>query len=105
MGNPVLSENVSQYMNELGQNAREASVMIARADTGQKNQALLAIADRLDSARSRVLEANQKDLDAGRKKGLDAALLDRLELTDTRIDSMIEGLKQVSALPDPRWGY
>ena len=46
-------------------------------------------------------EANKLDLAAGKEKGLDAALLDRLELTDERIQSMAEGLRQIASLPDP----
>ncbi|WP_263322431.1 glutamate-5-semialdehyde dehydrogenase [Endozoicomonas sp. Mp262] len=88
-------------MRRLGKTAREASALIARAETCQKNRALMAIADTLDAERPRLKEANQKDLDNGRRAGLDDALLDRLELTDSRIDGMIEGLKQVAGLPDP----
>ncbi len=74
---------------------------MARAGTEQKNQALLAIADALDADRQVLLEANRKDMAAGRESGLDAALLDRLELNPQRIDDMLEGLRQVAALQDP----
>ena len=93
--------NIEHYMTELGQNARVAARAMARATTGDKNGALLAIAEALASNSNQVLEANQLDLQAGRDSGLDAALLDRLELNDARIEAMIEGLKQVAALPDP----
>ena len=63
--------------------------MIAKATTGQKNAALIAIAERIDSARETLLAANAQDMAAGREKGLDAALLDRLELTPARIDAML----------------
>lgn len=93
--------DLEDYMLQLGTRARAASRDIARATTAQKNQALLAIADALDADRKAVLAANQRDLEAGVKKGLDAALLDRLELTPARIDDMLAGLRQVAALDDP----
>lgn len=89
------------YMTDLGRRARAASAMIAKATTGQKNAALVAIAERIDSARETLLAANAQDMAAGRGKGLDAALLDRLELTPARIDAMLEGLRQVTVLDDP----
>jgi glutamate-5-semialdehyde dehydrogenase len=94
-------DDVSAYMADLGQKARAASRLLAAADPGAKNAALHAIADDLDQARVALMAENRKDLDAGAAKGLDAALLDRLELTPARIDGMIEGLRQVAALPDP----
>ncbi len=94
-------DDIASYMADLGQRARHASRALAAADTGAKNAALLAIADDLDGARDTLIEENRKDLQAGAAKGLDAALLDRLELTAARIDGMIEGLRQIAALPDP----
>lgn len=93
--------NVQEYMIQLGENARAAARLVAKADTNLKNQALLAMAEAIDSSRPALREANAKDLDNGRSNGLDDAMLDRLELTDARIDTMIEGLRQVAALPDP----
>ena len=93
--------DVVAYMRDLGQRARAASRALAAADTGAKNTALNAIADDLDAQRATLMAENRKDLDAGAAKGLDAALLDRLELNAERIDSMIEGLRQIAALPDP----
>jgi glutamate-5-semialdehyde dehydrogenase len=93
--------DVAAYMAELGAAARAASRVLAAADTRTKNAALAAIADDLDQHRTVLIEENRKDLNAGEAKGLDAALLDRLELTAARIDSMIEGLRQIAALPDP----
>ncbi len=104
MGNALLSENVAKYMHDLGHRARNASAIIAKADACQKNEALIAIADNLENERFALKEANQYDLQKGHEKGLGGALLDRLELTDDRIDTMIEGLKQVAALPDPVGG-
>jgi glutamate-5-semialdehyde dehydrogenase len=93
--------DVNQYMITLGQQARAAATAMARASTQDKNKALLAIADAISQQRSDLYQANATDLENGRAKGLDAALLDRLELTDARIDTMIEGLHQVATLPDP----
>ncbi|MBN0986399.1 glutamate-5-semialdehyde dehydrogenase [Amphritea pacifica] len=93
--------NVKEYMAELGQQARVASRDIAKADTGIKNRALLAMADAIDASREKLVAANAEDLQQGRANGLDDAMLDRLELKQSQIDTMIEGLRQVAALPDP----
>ncbi len=93
--------NVEQYMTDLGQRARAASRMMGRADTNAKNTALEAIAAALEANEVALLEANAKDMQAGRESGLDAALLDRLELTPKGIAGMAEGLRQIIALPDP----
>jgi glutamate-5-semialdehyde dehydrogenase len=92
---------IKLQMQELGQNAREASRVMAAADTGTKNAALLAAMAAIDGTRAVLIEANARDLAAGREKGLESAMLDRLELTEARIDKMIEGLRQVAALSDP----
>ncbi|MBA4503438.1 glutamate-5-semialdehyde dehydrogenase [Marinobacterium marinum] len=96
--------NIEAYMTELGERARTASRLMARADTANKNKALMAMADAIDANRVTLAEANTLDMQSGRDKGLDAAMLDRLELTPARIDGMIEGLRQVAALPDPIGG-
>ena len=93
--------DVARYMAELGQRARQASRQLASASTGKKDQALAAIAGALEKDREHLKAENGKDLEAGRAKGLDAALLDRLELNDARIDTMIEGLQQIAGLADP----
>ncbi len=92
---------IDQYMNELGEAARAASRAVAASATAQRNGALLAVRDALDGARAQLTEANQQDLEKGRANNLDAPLLDRLELTPARIDTMLEGLAQVASLPDP----
>lgn len=92
---------VKTYMNELGAGAREASRRLARASTNEKNAALEAIAKAIESQREAILLANRADMEAGAAKGLDAAMLDRLELNSARIDSMVEGLRQVATLDDP----
>ena len=93
--------DIKAYMAELGLKARIASRHIAKATTAQKNEALLNIADSIKKSRDTLLAANQQDLAAGKEKGLEAALLDRLELTDSRMNSMLEGIRQVAALDDP----
>jgi glutamate-5-semialdehyde dehydrogenase len=93
--------DIQAYMGDTGRRARAASRLLAAAATGDKNRALEAIADAIDQARQTLASENRKDLEAGAAKGLDAALLDRLELTPARIDSMIEGVRQIAGLPDP----
>lgn len=93
--------DIAVYMTEVGQQARAAATLIARSTTEVRNRALLATAEALDGARSELAEANARDLAGGKESGLDAAMLDRLELTPVRIDAMIEGLRQVASLPDP----
>ncbi len=93
--------NIKEYMATLGQQAKVAGREVSRADSGRKNAALLAIAEQLDLQTDFLAAENAKDLLAGKEKGLDAALLDRLELTSARIQAMIEGLQEVAALPDP----
>jgi glutamate-5-semialdehyde dehydrogenase len=93
--------DITAYMQDLGMAARESSRVLARAGTAVKNNALLAIARRLNDGRHNLLAANAVDMENGRSNNLDAALLDRLELNDERIDGMIEGLNQVAALQDP----
>lgn len=96
-----MTESVLDYMSRLGRAARDASRVLARANTAQKNAALLAAADALDAARTELAQANELDLANGRANGLEPAMLDRLALTPARIDDMIEGLRQVAKLPDP----
>ena len=93
--------DVKHYMQQLGQQARQAGREISKADSGRKNLALLKIAEAIAAGSAEIVEENRKDLQAGQQNGLDAASLDRLELTPARIEAMIEGLKQVAALPDP----
>ncbi|NBC47971.1 MAG: glutamate-5-semialdehyde dehydrogenase [Gammaproteobacteria bacterium] len=93
--------NVAAYVAEVGRRARSASRAMARAETRAKNRALAEIAADLDAQRETLAAANATDLEAGAAKGLDAALLDRLELTPARIDAMIAGLEQIAALSDP----
>ncbi|OBU87737.1 glutamate-5-semialdehyde dehydrogenase [Chromobacterium subtsugae] len=93
--------NIKEYMQQLGKAARKASRLLARADTQQKNAALLAIADAIVRDQDLLLAANRRDLDAARRAGLDAAMLDRLTLSAHGALAMADGLRQIAALPDP----
>ncbi|SEI68262.1 glutamate-5-semialdehyde dehydrogenase [Allopseudospirillum japonicum] len=92
---------VQDYMQTLGRQARQAARTLARLTTEDKNRALHAIAQALEAASPQLLQANAKDLEQGRARGLEEALLDRLALTPARIEAMLEGLRQVASLPDP----
>ena len=96
--------DVPAYVQAVGRRARTASRVIGRAETRQKNAALLAIAAAIEAARERLESENGKDLAAGRRQGLDDALLDRLELNAARIAAMAQGLREIAALPDPVGG-
>lgn len=89
------------YMQKLGQAARKASRRMASATTAEKNKLLSEIALAIEAARESLLIENRKDLDIAESRGVDGAFLDRLTLTNPRIDGMIEGLNQICALPDP----
>lgn len=93
--------NVKQYMQQLGKAARKASRLLARADTQQKNAALMAIADAIIRDQDKLLAANQADLDAARAAGLEDAMLDRLTLSAKGVLAMADGLRQIAALADP----
>ncbi len=84
-----------------GSAARQAAKRLGTASTQEKNRALDAIAQALLAQKERILEANAADLESGRTGGMSAALLDRLALTPERIEGMVEGVRQVAALPDP----
>ena len=92
--------NIKEYMQDTGKRARAASRIMAKTDTATKNSALLKIADLIIESQEKLLKANELDLAAGKDNGLDAALLDRLELNPARIEAMAEGLRQVAELPD-----
>ena len=86
---------------ELALRAKEAARRLAVLSTDEKNALLLAMADQLVARRDEILEANRKDVEAGKAAGLTGALLDRLELTEKRFTEMVEGVRQVARLPDP----
>ena len=98
---PEIQTDIPAYMQGVGEAARAASRDVAASSTAQRNAALLAMADAILARSDSLKAANALDLEAGRANGLDAALLDRLELTDARIEGMAEGLRQIATLPDP----
>ncbi len=93
--------DIPNYMRSLGEQAKAASKQMSEAESGAKNAALMAVAEALLNNRQQLSAENARDLESGRSNGLDAALLDRLELTDARIDAMAEGLRQIAGLQDP----
>jgi len=92
---------LEEQVETIGKQARAAADALRSLTRAVKDAALLDVAQRLRAAKGALHEANEKDLAAGRDKGLSAAMLDRLELTDARIESMADGLEVVAALPDP----
>ncbi len=93
--------DIKQYMQGLGQRAKVSARVMVQATTTQKNNAVIAIADNIQEHRVALIKANVEDLKRAKANNLDATLLDRLELTDSRINDMTEGLNQIAALPDP----
>lgn len=93
--------NIKVYMQAVGQNARAASRLMAKADTASKNRALMAMADAIKRDEKNLLTANARDLESAQAKGLGSAMVDRLALSAKSIVSMADGLRQIAALPDP----
>lgn len=93
--------HIAKQMATLGQNARTAYAVLSQATTAQKNAVLTRLAELITQNRSQIEQANAADCQAAEQNGLSAALLDRLKLSAKAIDTMIEGLHQVAALPDP----
>jgi len=93
--------DIHEYMRAVGERARSAARAMGRASTGMKDAALTAMAAAIEASAATLQAENEKDLEAGRQRGLDAALLDRLELNAERIAAMAEGLREIALLPDP----
>jgi glutamate-5-semialdehyde dehydrogenase len=94
-------ERMSVDLMSLGKQARAAGRRLAAMTTDAKNAALLAIADALEASSEAVLAANAQDIEAARAKGLSDALLDRLLLTEARVQALATATREVVALPDP----
>lgn len=92
---------MNEMLETLGRNAKEAEIVLRNLDTAKKNQVLEAVADSLVADSKAVLTANAIDVENGRKNQMPEGLVDRLMLTEARIASMAEGLRQVAALEDP----
>jgi glutamate-5-semialdehyde dehydrogenase len=97
----IATNDIKTYVRDLGMRARAAARLLARAETAAKNAALLATAAEIERRVDALLEANRKDLEAGKAQGLDPAFLDRLELNLARVRLMAEGLRQIAQLTDP----
>ncbi|MEX3592114.1 MAG: glutamate-5-semialdehyde dehydrogenase [Burkholderia sp.] len=93
--------DIDQYMTDVGRRARQASRAIARADPASKNTVLAAIATAIEREAATLQTANAHDVKFARANGQDAAFVDRLTLSDKVLNAMIEGLRQIAALPDP----
>ena len=96
-----MSKDIKSCMQDIGRRATEASRLLATARTSCKNLALQTVAQSLEFSIESLRKANQIDLKAAEEKGLDAAMLDRLELTPDRIKAMANGLREIAALDDP----
>ncbi len=92
---------IHQQIEKMAIQARNASQQLMRLSTNEKNKILLAIADALNKNRALIKKANQEDILSAKQSGLTTTLLDRLLLTDERIDAMIEGFHKVVTLDDP----
>ena len=99
-GNSGMTD-IRSYMQDVGRRARSAAREMARATTARKNEALVAMADALEADSRALVAANDKDMAAGRRDGLNEALLDRLALDERRIAAMAEGLREIAKLADP----
>ncbi|HIW25268.1 MAG TPA: glutamate-5-semialdehyde dehydrogenase [Firmicutes bacterium] len=86
---------------EMGKAAKDASVILAKLKTPEKNRALNACADALEKNMDRVLEVNKKDVEAAVANGIKGAFIDRLTLTEDRVRGMADGLRDVAKLDDP----
>ncbi|MBT7943907.1 MAG: glutamate-5-semialdehyde dehydrogenase [Alphaproteobacteria bacterium] len=95
------SENITELMQGIGDAAKTAARVLATASADDKNTALKEAAASLRRRKNKILAENAKDMKAGTEKGLSAAMLDRLELNDERIEGMATGLETIAELPDP----
>ena len=100
-GADTKSSDIAALMAEMGAKARDAARLLAKTRTMSKNAALMAAAESIGSNGMAIKRANGKDMAAAREKGLSGALLDRLELTDSRIAGMAKGLVEIASLADP----
>ena len=97
----AVAEDIKLYMQQMGEQARAAARVLARADSATKDRALAAAAAAIRRDSAKLLAANARDVAEARAGGLEAALLDRLMLTPESVEAMAEGLEQIARLPDP----
>src|ERR1044071_9962907 len=95
------TESIKEQVTHLGEQARKAALALALLKTEVKNKALLNMAEAVKKAKAEILKENAKDMAAAEKNGISKALLDRLMLDESRVDGIAEGLKEITALPDP----
>lgn len=95
------ADGLRQLMHHIGTSARAAAQVLAQAAEGIKNVALRQAAANIRARVRDILSANRRDVEAGRSRGLNAALIDRLVMTDTRIEAMARGLEDIAGLADP----
>ncbi|MEE1544514.1 MAG: gamma-glutamyl-phosphate reductase, partial [Alphaproteobacteria bacterium] len=95
------SENITAMMRALGEAAKDAAAALARTSTETKNVALRAAAEAMRADTKALIEANAKDIEAARARGMTEALLDRLALDPARGEGIAAGLEAVADLPDP----
>jgi len=93
--------DIQKLMHDMGEKALTAARLLSGASPAQKNDALDAVARQLRGSADRLIKENQKDLAAGEEAGLTTAMLDRLKLTEKRIEEMALAVNEVAALPDP----
>ena len=93
--------SLSDQIFDLGQRAQIASRQLARASSEQKNQALLVMADEIQSRSGAILAANEKDVTQAKAAGISSAMVDRLTLNPKRVEAMADGIREVAALADP----
>jgi glutamate-5-semialdehyde dehydrogenase len=93
--------SLESQMNALGREAAASRAALALCSGATRNRALVAAAGQIRSRAARILAANAQDMDAARARGLSAAMLDRLQLNDKRVEAMAAGIEQIAALPDP----
>ncbi|MFK7835738.1 MAG: glutamate-5-semialdehyde dehydrogenase [Sulfitobacter sp.] len=94
-------DNIPEMMTDLGARAKAAAAVLATASAERKHAALISAAEAVRASRGDILEANAKDLDFGRTKGLSDAMMDRLMLDEARIQGMVDGLRSVAEQTDP----
>ena len=92
---------MNEMLNRLGMNAKAAETEMRNLSTNKKNEVLLAVADKLVKDAQTLINANRLDVETGKRNHMPDGLIDRLLLTESRIEGMAEGLRQVSALDDP----
>ncbi len=101
MSKTVSTEEMRSCMMDMGEKARFAAYRLAGMTSAQKNDCLQKMADAIEASTAEIIKENEKDLKAGKEKGLSNAMLDRLKLDDVRIKGMADGLREVTALDDP----